>query len=119
MFRGAHQFFFICFLWVVSPAPVYALNTCSQVFASDAKSQAGGFVSLKDGSIVEGSMVKGGLQPHSKIDFKHPALAELLEGARSIRNLDTLTKIKLVTEAAHRTLTNNTYSDPTYLAVMK
>jgi hypothetical protein len=81
--------------------------------------QDGGFIELENGSVVEGSVSKGGMQPNYVVDYADSNLKRLISDARSIKDRPLLEKIKLITSAAQRTLHKNGYEDPDYLKLMK
>ncbi len=97
-----------------------ASNSCFGLFSklNTFYVQHGGFVTLRDGSLIEGSIANGGLQPHTFIDYKHASLAAVVTKAHAIRHLKTKEKIEILTALAHTTLVNREYSNPVYLETM-
>ena len=64
------------------------------------RQKAGGAVELHHGTVIEGSVDHGGIQPNYVVDLHHPKLKTMLEKARALRDNDSLKfqdKISLVT----------------------
>lgn len=97
------------------------INNCEHLLSPDRNylRHKGGFVRLTDGSVVEGSISNGGLQPHTLIDFEHPALKPLLKEAESLRGRDIQEIIHIIFEASNRILKNRAYEDQVYLKLMQ
>jgi hypothetical protein len=84
------------------------------------KQVSGRGVRLNHGSVVEGSVDFGGLQPNYVVDLKHPRLQQLLAAARALdRPGATLEeKVNGVVALVQKTLTEGAYDAPAYLKLL-
>jgi len=84
------------------------------------KQVSGRGVRLNHGSVVEGSVDFGGLQPNYVIDLKHPRLQKLLAEARALDAPGTSLRAKVngVVALVQRTLTEGAYDAPAYLKLL-
>ncbi len=97
------------------PRGVTALKVAGQPYLE----VRGGQVKLGHGSIVEGSIEHGGIQPHYVIDLDHPQLKDLLAHARSIGEepVGVSQKIAAIEELVRSRLADQRYDAPLYLAL--
>ncbi len=81
---------------------------------------SGRSVRLNHGSIIEGSVDFGGLQPNYVIDLQHPRLKALLSQARALnvsgKSLED--KVNGVVALVQKTLTQGAYDAPAYLKLL-
>ncbi len=82
------------------------------------KQVSGRAVRLNHGSVVEGSVDFGGLQPNYVIDLQHKRLAALLASARGLRGKDWADRVQGVVALVQKTLTDGAYDAPAYLKLL-
>jgi hypothetical protein len=84
------------------------------------KAVSGRGVRLNHGSVVEGSVDFGGLQPNYVIDLKHPKLTRLLGAARALNvpGATFATKVNGAVALVRKTLTEGAYDAPAYLKLL-
>ncbi len=84
------------------------------------KAVSGRGVRLNHGSVVEGSVDFGGLQPNYVIDLKHPKLAALLGAARALNTPKAkfADKVNGVVALVKKTLREGAYDAPAYLKLL-
>ncbi len=82
------------------------------------KQVSGRGVRLNHGTVVEGSVDFGGIQPNYVIDLKHPRLQSLLHAARALHSKNFADKIKGVVSLVQKTLTEGAYDAPAYLKLL-
>jgi hypothetical protein len=77
-------------------------------------------VSLVHGSMVEGSLPFGGIQPNYVIDLKHPALQPMFAQIRALqyRPMPMWEKVDAVMEVVRKTLSRKAYRSPPYLRLL-
>jgi hypothetical protein len=84
------------------------------------KQVSGRGVRLNHGSIIEGSVDFGGMQPNYVVDLQHPRLAAMLGEARALnvagRSLED--KCNGVVAIVQKTLTQGAYDAPAYLKLL-
>lgn len=81
----------------------------------------GGPVELFHGSILEGSIDHGGIQPHYIVDLEDPRIAALMKQARGIRDqgLDFHERCAAVRTLVDDVLSGKKYDEPAYLSLLK
>ncbi len=82
------------------------------------KQVSGRPVRLNHGSIIEGSVDFGGLQPNYVIDLTHPRLKRLLGDARALQDKPFADRCAGVVALVQRTLTEGAYDAPAYLKLL-
>ncbi|HEY1101426.1 MAG TPA: hypothetical protein VGF99_20980 [Myxococcota bacterium] len=84
------------------------------------KQVSGRSVRLNHGSVVEGSVDFGGLQPNYVVDLKHPRLQALLGKARAldVPGASLRSKVDAVVALVQATLTEGAYDAPAYLKLL-
>ena len=106
-----------------TPAP----QTVQELESNDPRDQrviykqaSGRGVRLNHGSIIEGSVDFGGLQPNYVIDLQHPRLKALLSQARALNAAGKKfhDKVNSVVALVQTTLTQGAYDAPAYLKLL-
>ncbi len=84
------------------------------------KSVSGRGVRLNHGSVIEGSVDFGGLQPNYVVDLKHPRLQKLLGEARALNvaGKGFEDRVHGVVALVQKTLTEGAYDAPAYLKLL-
>lgn len=105
-----------------APAPLNIADITSHDPRSSGvvyKQVSGRGARLNHGTVVEGSVDFGGLQPNYVIDLKHPRLQQLLTAARALDGKPFVDKVNGVVALVQKTLTEGAYDAPAYLKLLK